>query len=70
MVVCCIASKVNIILQVLLEVLYSTGVRRMEVVNLNRADVHTDRGVLTEDELLTTLSEEKMEDETIECYCC
>ena len=30
----------------ILEVLYSTGVRRMEVVNLSRADVHTDRGVL------------------------
>ncbi|MBL4865527.1 MAG: site-specific tyrosine recombinase XerC [Pseudomonadales bacterium] len=30
----------------ILEVLYSTGVRRMEVVNLSRADVHADRGVL------------------------
>lgn len=30
----------------ILEVLYSTGIRRMEVVNLSRADVHTDRGVL------------------------
>jgi integrase/recombinase XerD len=27
-------------------VLYSTGIRRMEVINLTRADVHTDRGVL------------------------
>ncbi len=30
----------------ILEVLYSTGIRRMEVVNLTRADVHPDRGVL------------------------
>jgi integrase/recombinase XerD len=30
----------------ILEVLYSTGIRRMEVVNLTRADVHADRGVL------------------------
>ena len=30
----------------ILEVLYSTGIRRMEVVNLARADLHPDRGVL------------------------
>ena len=30
----------------ILEVLYSTGIRRMEVVNLTRSDVHADRGVL------------------------
>jgi integrase/recombinase XerD len=30
----------------ILEVLYSTGIRRMEVINLTRADVHPDRGVL------------------------
>ncbi len=30
----------------ILEVLYSTGIRRMEVINLTRADVHQDRGVL------------------------
>ena len=30
----------------ILEVLYSTGIRRMEVVNLTRADLHPDRGVL------------------------
>ena len=30
----------------ILEVLYSTGIRRMEVVNLSRADLHPDRGVL------------------------
>lgn len=30
----------------ILEVLYSTGIRRMEVVNLTRADLHVDRGVL------------------------
>ena len=30
----------------ILEVLYSTGIRRMEVINLTRADIHPDRGVL------------------------
>ncbi|WP_347332707.1 site-specific tyrosine recombinase XerC [Marinimicrobium locisalis] len=30
----------------IVEVLYSTGIRRMEVVNLTRADLHPDRGVL------------------------
>ena len=30
----------------ILEVLYSTGIRRMEMINLTRADVHPDRGVL------------------------
>ena len=30
----------------ILEVLYSTGIRRMEVINLTRADLHPDRGVL------------------------
>lgn len=30
----------------IIEVLYSTGIRRMEVVNLTRADLHPDRGVL------------------------
>ena len=30
----------------ILEVLYSTGIRRMEVINLTRTDIHPDRGVL------------------------
>ncbi|MGS2724886.1 site-specific tyrosine recombinase XerC [Porticoccus sp. GXU_MW_L64] len=30
----------------ILEVLYSTGIRRMEVINLVRADIHAERGVL------------------------
>ncbi len=30
----------------MLEILYSTGIRRMEVINLTRVDLHPDRGVL------------------------